>query len=230
MMRRQVAATAVVAILAVLSPTLAIAEPDRFEIDYSMLRGDVTERQSGEIRVKVPRVFADPDENLYTLTLAFESRGRYEAALESPFGKLELADFAVFLVRRETGELDTFVNRKNEGKQLSFGRLLESAESAICGNTILRTWTQLGNGIEMGVSVQASYERIKPHRVGSEKNTIPISCRFDVNDDCDHWAINGCGGPLCVNRCTDPIFDITFDLLGDCVEEEVFGFNTCACF
>ena len=196
----------------------------RFTVEAN-LAGDLTEKASGEIRVDLAQNLVDRDGNTYRVSLAFASRADYERAWPE-VDRVNFEKLDNWLLRPATGQTKTL--KRGEGKAaLSFRQILPQAESAICGDTILRSFTTLPSGIEMGVNLHAAPSRIKPHKVSIAKNTLPGDCNYDVFDDCDTFAIGGCGGPNCVWSCR--FAGTTYFFNGLCIEEEVFGFNTCTC-
>ncbi len=197
-----------------------------FSVKTAMSGGDITVKTGGEIRVDLSKNLVDPEGDTYRVSLAFTSRDDFERARP----ELDLIDFDEldnWLFRPATGRAQAL--KRGESKSaVSFWQILAKAESAICGDTILRAFTTLPSGIAMGVNLHAAPSRIKPHKVTIAKNTLPGDCNYDVFDDCDTFAIGGCGGPDCVWSCR--FMGITSTFEGNCIEEEIFGFNTCTCF
>ncbi len=197
----------------------------RFTVEASFV-GDLTVRASGEIRIELDKTLMDRKGDAYRVSLAFANRDDFDRAW-SEIGTLDLEQLDSFLIRPSTGRTQAL--KRGQGKSAaSFEQILARAESALCGDTVLRAFKTLPSGVEIGINLHAAASRIKPHQVSLGKNTLPGSCTFDIFDDCDTWAAGGCGGPNCVNACRFLGQTQTFEAL--CVEEEVFGFNTCACF
>lgn len=214
------------AMLAVMGPAAADARASELVVDASMLAGEVTERASGEIRIAVAEKYFDNQGEPYRLVLSFPDRGHFEAAVADPFEPIALAAFDNILVRQRSGEI-LEMQRAGGKRAMATQDFLGQAESAVCGSILLRAMVELPSGVLMGVNVHATPERIQPFRLGFDKNTIPGECAYDVFDDCDTWAIGGCGGPDCVITCH--IGGFVFNIIGRCRENDIFGPNTCSC-
>ena len=187
--------------------------------------GDLTIRDSGEIRVHLRDNLRDGQGNVYRVSLAFANRDEFEQAWPE-VDRVDFEKLEAMMIRPATG--DTHSLKRERGDE-SFQQILDKAESAICGDTILRAFTTLPSGISMGVNVHAAPSRIKPHKALLAKNTLPGSeCDYDVFDDCDTFAIGGCGGPDCTWSCR--WMGVTTTVDGKCIEDEVIGWNTCTCY
>ena len=222
-----------IAVLAVLSTftTAAVAQDAKGGKDAYRFRvkaeqaGDLTVKASGEVRVELKKTLKDRHGDVYRVSLAFADRDDFDRAWPE-IETLDLERVEKFLIRPSTGRTQAF-KRGQDKSAASFEQILARAESAVCGDTVLRGLTTLPSGVELGINLHAAASRIKPHRISLGKNTLPGSCNLDVFDDCDFWAAGGCGGPKCVNICRFGGESKTIE--AQCVEEEVFGFNTCAC-
>ncbi len=223
-----------IAAVAVMSTLAGTAVAQDFSGDKDVARftveaeqaGDLTVKASGEIRVELKKTLRDKHGDVYRVSLAFANQDDFDRGW-SEVGTLDLELVEKFLIRPSTGRSQA-VKRGQDKSAASFEQILARAESAVCGDTVLRGFTTLPSGVEIGINLHAAASRIKPHQISLGKNTLPGSCTLDIFDDCDTWAVGGCGGPNCVNACRFLGETVTFQAL--CVEEEVFGFNTCACF
>ncbi len=195
-----------------------------FIVTPDLIQGNKTVRASGEIRIEVAQTLTDRQGNAYRVSLAFANESDYETAKADSLESLDLNRLESYVLRPSSGESKSF---RGSGKAGSFSSVLTQAESALCGDTILRGFTKLPSGVQMGVNLHAAPGRIKPHKVSIGKNTLPGDCNIDVFEDCDTFAAFGCGGPDCVWSCRIGGFVVVGS--GLCLEEEIFGPNTCLC-
>jgi len=155
-----------------------------------------TERPSGEITIESSVEHAGIR---YGVSLSFRS---YDEANVLPveLRKVDLADIREVLVSGADGKPAVYRVADLD----SLFDIVERTNHTVCGNSAARTFLYLNRDTPIAIDVERSTE-IVPITEGTifEAEPTPvadlcfISSVDDVDDDCDRFAIGGCGGPDC---------------------------------
>ena len=185
-------------------------------------------RDNGEMRVYLGEIWQASKDTFYPLSVSFLDAEHHERFMRGENQEVALEDFTALVLRTEAGVVTLAGAELNAA---TLHNLPNRSAGALCGDIIARGMVEYRPG---------EFYLVNFHRdISFSNNAIPgdgdiwpcqtTTCAVDVFDECDDFAIGGCGGPTCVNLCRDR--DCNFQITNaQCAEYIVpFGLDLCIC-
>jgi hypothetical protein len=160
-------------------------------------------RQGGEMQIQVPRTYKTEGGALYRISLVFMNEEDYRSFSARKIKyriSLQDLDWFTFFV-----EDRVLVSYEKESMIASLDEVFAAASASLCGDVVAKGIIEIFPEIFIGVNIHSRLFSPAPDDPHGKSLPPPghceEGCELDVTNECDFFAIGGCGGPTCIIAC-----------------------------